>query len=114
MREAIQGLSFEPSNLMSHLALELQQHWKSHAAINALHKLRIHQIMAMPGFSGVRDIGIRVSCARDAPDEARPHYDVDACSNIDNQEYADPDIIRQEEHNTEMEDLAGYLDTIVD
>jgi hypothetical protein len=39
---------------------------------------------------------------------------VDARSDIDDQEYADPDIIQQEEHNTEMEDLAGYLDTIVD
>jgi hypothetical protein len=67
----------------------------------------------MPGFSGVRDIAVHVSCARDAPNEAQPHY-VDACSNIDDQEYADPDIIQQDEHNMEMEDLAGYLDTIVD
>ena len=113
MREAIQGLSSETSILMSHLVLELQRCWKSRSAINALHKLRIHQIIAMPGFSGVRDIGVHASCARDARDEAQPNY-VDACSNIDDQEYADPDIIQQDEHNMELEDLAGYLDSIVD
>ncbi|KAG1765193.1 hypothetical protein EV702DRAFT_943802, partial [Suillus placidus] len=42
------------------LADELQRRWHSRAAINAVHLYRLDHIECLPGFSGVRGVGIRV------------------------------------------------------
>ncbi|OAX32642.1 hypothetical protein K503DRAFT_852090 [Rhizopogon vinicolor AM-OR11-026] len=72
------------------LALELQRQWQSRSAINSFHIFRLNQIEALPGFSGMRGVGIIAA------------------------EYEHADVIQQEEHVEEMESMASYLDTVVD
>ncbi|KAG1764331.1 hypothetical protein EDD22DRAFT_979071 [Suillus occidentalis] len=67
------------------LASELQRQWRSRSATNMFHIFRLNQIENLPSYSGMRGIG-----------------------------YADADIIRQEEHAEDMENMASSLDSVVD
>ncbi|KAG1727456.1 uncharacterized protein EDB91DRAFT_1239525 [Suillus paluster] len=67
------------------LASELQRQWRSHLATNMFHIFHLNQIKDLPSYSGMWGIG-----------------------------YADTDIIQQEEHAEDMENMASYLDSVVD
>lgn len=85
------------------LTSELQRQWQSHSATNVFHIFYLNQIEDLPGYSGAQGIGVHSHIGGD--------LDV---HEIIASEYADADIIQQEEHAKEMETMGSYLDSIVD
>ncbi|KAG1763988.1 hypothetical protein EV702DRAFT_1051527 [Suillus placidus] len=95
------------------LADELQRRWHSRAAINAVHLYRLDHIECLPGFSGVRGVGIRVQLASTTPDIPVPHS-IDDISTIIGSDYTDIEAIDREEHQMITEDMADFFHSIVD
>lgn len=85
------------------LASELQRQWRSRLATNMFHIFRLNQIENLPSYSGMRGIGVHSRIGGDSD-----------MHDIITSEYADADIIRQEEHAEDMENMASYLDSVVD
>ncbi|KAG1900180.1 uncharacterized protein F5891DRAFT_1128625 [Suillus fuscotomentosus] len=79
------------------LASELKRQWRSRAAINAVHVYRLDQIGSLTGFSGVRG-----------------REDIDDIQAIIMSDYVDMDAIDREEFGRATEDIADYLQSIVD
>ncbi|KAG1739229.1 hypothetical protein EDD22DRAFT_982290 [Suillus occidentalis] len=77
------------------LASELKRQWHSQAAINAVHNYRLDQIGSLMGFSGVLE-------------------NMDDIHAIIMSDYVDMDAIDQEESDRATEDIADYLQSIVD
>ncbi|KAH7904674.1 hypothetical protein BJ138DRAFT_884863 [Hygrophoropsis aurantiaca] len=128
LRTAIRDEAVHMTQIIAHLlntnrplGLELQRQWKVRAGVNAVHLYRLDQIELLPGFSGIRGVGVR-----DAPvseprgtvassnlESASESASVEA-TRIISTEYVDADILEQEEHSLEMQNIDQYLDSIID
>ncbi|KAG2152785.1 hypothetical protein DEU56DRAFT_868810 [Suillus clintonianus] len=92
-----------------HLACELQRQYRSRLAINAVHCYRLSRIEKLAGFSGAKGVGVRLQRA------GQPLGNIASFQvNSESLENTDLDAIDQEEQDALTEEMADYLQLIVD
>ncbi|KAG2143103.1 hypothetical protein DEU56DRAFT_911034 [Suillus clintonianus] len=105
-----------------HLACELQRQYRSRLAINAVHCYWLSRIEKLAGFSGAKGVGVRLQRAGESTRDAdqvghrgQPLGNIASFQvNSESLENTDLDAIDQEEQDALTEEMADYLQSIVD
>ncbi|KAG2364995.1 hypothetical protein BDR07DRAFT_1481848 [Suillus spraguei] len=98
------------------LAHELQQQWKAHEAVNAVHTFRLDRITLQAGFSGSREIGQWVGAITAAlePTSTISHSMAGGDGACATSELADEGVMEHEEQLQVTQDIADFFASIVD